>query len=102
MAFSLLKRTRYMAVFLLRTSFRNQPDGHDFLLTGRVYPAATTVKAGDKLVFGAMKIAVKQVETATYEGVILTIDQDAVETLRRAGVTLTSLYGTEIQLEVVA
>jgi ASC-1-like (ASCH) protein len=89
-----------MAVFLLRTSFRNQSDGRDFLLTGRVYPATATVKAGDKLVFGAMKIAVKQAETATYEGIILTIDQEAVETLRRSGVALTSLYGTEIQLEI--
>lgn len=49
-----------------------------------------------------MKIPVKQVEIATYEGVVLTIDQDAVETLRRAGIALTSLYGTEIQLEVAA
>ena len=91
-----------MAVFLLRVSFRNQPDGSDFLLAGRVYPAATAVKAGDWLVVGEMRIPVKQVEMATYEGVILTIDQDAVETLRRVGVSLTSLYGTEIQLEVAA
>jgi len=91
-----------MAVFLLRISFRNQPGGSDFLLAGRVYPAATTVKAGDRLVVGEMKIPVKRVETATYEGVILTIDRDAVETLRRAGVALTSLYGTEIQLEIAA
>jgi len=88
-----------MAVFLLRIAFRNQPDGSDFLLAGRVYPAATVVKAGDWLVFGEMRTRVKQVETATYEGVILTIDQEAVETLRRSGVALTSLYGTEIQLE---
>jgi hypothetical protein len=47
-----------------------------------------------------MRTQVKQVETATYEGVILTIDQEAVETLRRSGVSLTSLYGTEIQLGI--
>lgn len=88
-----------MAVFLLRIAFRNQPDGSDFLLAGRVYPAATVVKAGDWLVFGEMRTRVKQAETATYEGVMLTIDQEAVETLRRSGVVLTSLYGTEIQLE---
>jgi len=91
-----------MAVFLLRISFRNQLDEGDFLLTGRVYPASTTVKVGDWLVVGGMRIRVKQAEVATYEGVILTIDQDAVETLRRAGVSLTSLYGTEIQLETAA
>jgi hypothetical protein len=49
-----------------------------------------------------MRIRVKQAEIATYEGIILTIDQDAVETLRRAGVSLTSLYGTEIKLETAA
>jgi hypothetical protein len=91
-----------MAVFLLRISFRNQPDGDSFLLAGRVYPATTVVKAGDWLVVGEMRISVKQVETATYEGIILTIGQDAVETLRRAGMALTSLYGTEIQLESAA
>ena len=91
-----------MAVFLLRTSFRNQPGEGDFLLAGRVYPASAAVKAGDWLVVGEMRIRVKQAELATYEGVILTIDQDAVETLRRAGVSLTSLYGTEIQLKAAA
>jgi hypothetical protein len=87
-----------MAVFLLRVSFRNKPDGGD----RRLYPAATVVKAGDWLVVGEMRISVKQVEMATYEGIILTIEQDAVETLRRSGITLTSLYGTEIQLEAAA
>ncbi len=91
-----------MAVFLLRIAFRNQPDGSDFLLTGRVYPATTTVKAGDWLVLGQLKVLIKQVETATYEGVMLTISQDAVETLRRSGIVLTKLYGTEIQLESTA
>jgi len=91
-----------MAVFLLRISFRNQSDGSDFLLTGRVYPATTIIKAGDWLVFEQMKVLVKQVETSTYEGVMLTISQDAVETLRRAGIPLTKLYGTEIQIESAA
>ncbi|HET9505688.1 MAG TPA: hypothetical protein VFO93_19240 [Hymenobacter sp.] len=91
-----------MAVFLLRIAFRNQPDGSDFLLTGRVYPATTTVKAGDWLVLGQLKVLIKQVEIATYEGIMLTISQDAVETLRRSGIVLTKLYGTEIQLESTA
>jgi hypothetical protein len=91
-----------MAVFLLRISFQSQPGESDFLLAGRVYPAATAIKAGDRLVLGGMRVPVKQVENATYEGVMLTIDQGAVETLRRVGVTLTSLYGTEVQLEVAA
>jgi len=90
-----------MAAFLLRISFRSQPGEGDFLLAGRVYPASTTVKAGDWLVVGELRIPVKQAENATYGGVTLTIDQDAVETLRRVGVSLTSLYGTKIQLENV-
>ncbi len=91
-----------MAVFLLRISFRNQPGGSDFLLAGRVYPATTTVRAGDWLVLGEIKMQIKQVEVSAYDGVMLTINQNAVETLRRAGLTLTKLYGTEIQLESVA
>jgi hypothetical protein len=91
-----------MAVFLLRISFRNQLSGSDFLLTGRVYPSSTVIKAGDWLVFGEMKVSVKQVELSTYEGVTLTISQDAVETLRRTGIGLTELYGTEIKVESAA
>ena len=91
-----------MAVFLLRISFRNQPGGSDFLLTGRVYPLATAVKAGDWLVFGQMKALIKSVEVSAYEGVILTISEDAVETLRRTGIVLPSLYGTEIPIESAA
>jgi ASC-1-like (ASCH) protein len=88
-----------MAEFLLRISFHNRPTGDDFLLVGRVYPASTTIKAGDWLVFGEMKIAVQAVEVSDYDGVTITISQDAVETLRRTGVALTKLYGTKIQLE---
>jgi hypothetical protein len=91
-----------MAVFLLRISFRNQPSGSDFLLTGRVYPPATAIKAGDWLVFGQIKVLVKTIEVSAYEGVMLTISQDAVETLRRAGIALTKLYGTEIPIESAA
>ncbi|TVT37699.1 hypothetical protein FNT36_21225 [Hymenobacter setariae] len=91
-----------MATFLLRISFRNQPTGSDFLLTGRVYPSSTIIKAGDWLLFGAIKVLVKQVETTDYQGVMLTISQDAVETLRRGGITLTKLYGTEIPIESAA
>ncbi len=87
-----------MAVFLLRISFRNQPGGSDFLLAGRVYPATTTVRAGDWLVLGEVKVQIKQVEISAYEGVMLTVGQSDVETLRRVGLTLTKLYGTEIQL----
>ena len=88
-----------MAEFLLRISFHNRPNGDDLLLTGRVYPAETTIKAGDWLVFGEMKARIKRIETSDYEGVILTISQDAVETLRRAGIILAKLYGTKIRLE---
>jgi hypothetical protein len=91
-----------MAVFLLRISFRNQPDGSDFLLTGRIYPASTVIKAGDWLLLGGMKIPVKQVVSTDYQGVMLTIGQDSVETLRRSGIALTKLYGTEIPLESAA
>jgi len=49
-----------------------------------------------------MKVLVKQVAVSDYEGVILTISQDAVETLRRAGIALTKLYGTEITIESAA
>jgi hypothetical protein len=87
-----------MAVFILRLSFRDHPDG-DFLLTGRVYPASAIMKAGDWLVIGEMKVLVSQVALSTYDGVTLTISQDAVETLRRTGITLTKLYGTEISIE---
>jgi hypothetical protein len=88
-----------MAEFLLRISFHNRPAGNDFLLAGRVYPAATTIKAGDWLVFGEMKVVVQAVEVSDYEGVILTISQEAVENLRRTGIILTKLYGTKIQLD---
>jgi hypothetical protein len=88
-----------MAVFLLRIAFRNQPNGSDFLLTGRVYPPTITIKAGDWLVVAGMKILIKQVVSTDYQGVMLTISQDAVETLRRSGIALTKLYGTEILLE---
>jgi hypothetical protein len=91
-----------MAVFLLRIAFRNQPSGSDFLLTGRVYPPTTTIKAGDWLVVEGMKILIKQVVSTDYQGVMLTISQDAVETLRRSGIALTKLYGTEILLESAA
>jgi hypothetical protein len=91
-----------MAVFLLRISFRNQPDGSDFLLTGRIYPASTVIKAGDWLLLGGMKIPVKQVVSTDYQGVMLTIGQNSVETLRRSGIALTKLYGTEIPLESAA
>jgi hypothetical protein len=91
-----------MAVFLLRISFRNDPNGAEFLLTGRVYPASAVIKAGDWLLFGESKVLVKQVEVSAYEGVILTISQDAVETLRRGGIALTKLYGTEIPVESAA
>ena len=91
-----------MAVFLLRISFRNQPDGSDFLLTGRVYPASTVIKAGDWLLLGGMKIPVKQVASTDYQGIMLTIGQDSVETLRRSGISLTKLYGTEIPVENAA
>jgi hypothetical protein len=91
-----------MAVFLLRISFRNQPDGSDFLLTGRVYPASTVIKAGDWLLLGGMKVPVKQVVSTDYQGVMLTIGQDSVETLRRSGIALTKLYGTEIPVESAA
>ena len=91
-----------MAEFLLRISFHNRPTGDDYLLTGRVYPSETVITPGDWLVFGGLKAAIKAVEVSDYEGVILTISQDAVETLRRTGVTLTKLYGTKIQLESAA
>jgi hypothetical protein len=91
-----------MAVFLLRISFRNQPDGSDFLLTGRVYPPSTAIKAGDWLVVGQLKVLIRQAVTTDYQGVMLTISQDAVETLRRGGMTLTKLYGTEIPIESAA
>ncbi|RZK23893.1 MAG: hypothetical protein EOO56_03485 [Hymenobacter sp.] len=91
-----------MAVFLLRVSFRSQPSGDDFLLAGRVYPAATTIKTGDWLLLGGMKVLIKQVENSAYQGIILTISQDAVETLRRAEIALTKLYGTEIPIESAA
>ncbi len=88
-----------MAVFLLRIAFRNQPSGSDFLLTGRVYPPEPPLKAGDWLLFGQLKVSIKTVQKAAYEGVMLTIGQDAVETLRRMGIMLPSLYGTEIPIE---
>jgi hypothetical protein len=88
-----------MASFLLRISFRNQPNGSDFLLTGRVYPSSTVIKAGDWLLVGAVRILIKQAVVTDYQGVMLTISQDAVETLRRAGIALTKLYGTEIPVE---
>ena len=91
-----------MVEFLLRTSFHNRPTGDDLLLVGRVYPAAATVKAGDWLVFGEMKVGVQAVEVSDYDGVTITISQDAVETLRRTGVILTKLYGTKISLESAA
>lgn len=91
-----------MAIFLLRISFRNQPSGSDFLLTGRVYPPTTPIKAGDWLVVAGMKTLIKQVVSTDYQGVMLTISQDAVETLRRSGIALTKLYGTEIPLESAA
>jgi hypothetical protein len=87
-----------MAVFLLRISFRNQPSGSDFLLTGRVYPPTAIVKAGDWLLFGEVKVLIKQVVTTDYQGIMLTIGQDSVETLRRSGMALTRFYGTEIPL----
>lgn len=88
-----------MAVFLLRISFRNQPNGSDFLLTGRVYPPSVVLKAGDWLLFGEMKIPIKQVVSTDYQGVMLTIGQNSVEILRRSGIGLTKLYGTEIPIE---
>lgn len=88
-----------MAEFLLRISFHNRPTGDDMLLTGRVYPASTTITIGDWLVFEEMKVKVQAVEVSDYEGVILTISQNAVETLRRAGIILTQLYGTKIRIE---
>jgi hypothetical protein len=88
-----------MAVFLLRIAFHNRPSGDDILLTGRVYPLTATIKAGDWLVFGEMKVLVQQVENSAHEGVILTISPNAVENLRRTGVILTKLYGTEILIE---
>jgi hypothetical protein len=91
-----------MAEFLLRISFHNRPTSDDFLLTGRVYPSETVVKVGDWLVFGEMKAAIQAVEVSDYEGVILTISQNAVETLRRAGIILTKLYGTKILIESAA
>ncbi|RZK18029.1 MAG: hypothetical protein EOO56_16890 [Hymenobacter sp.] len=91
-----------MAVFLLRISFRNQPNSSDFLLTGRVYPPSTHIKAGDWLLLGEMKVPVKQVVSTDYQGVMLTIGQDSVETLRRSGIALTKLYGTEIPVESAA
>ncbi len=91
--------THYMAVFLLRIAFRNQPSGSDFLLTGRVYPPETPLKAGDWLLFGQLKVLIKSVQNAAYEGVMLTVGQEAVETLRRTGIMLPSLYGTEILIE---
>jgi hypothetical protein len=91
-----------MAVFLLRISFHDHPAGNTLLLTGRVYPLGATIKAGDWLVFGEMKVLVQAVETSAHEGVILTINQNEVETLRRSGIILTKLYGTEIQIESAA
>jgi hypothetical protein len=88
-----------MAEFLLRISFHNRPTGDDLLLTGRVYPAETVIKVGDWLVFGEMKVAIQAVEVSEYEGVILTISQHAVETLRRAGIIITKLYNTKIRLK---
>jgi hypothetical protein len=91
-----------MAVFLLRISFHNRPAGNDLLLTGRVYPRTATLKAGDSLVFGEMKLLVQEVEVSDHEGVTLKVSQNGVETLRRTGVILTSLYGTEIPIESAA
>ncbi|RZJ58696.1 MAG: hypothetical protein EOO58_04785 [Hymenobacter sp.] len=88
-----------MATFLLRTAFHNHPQGDSLLLAGRVYPLATTMKAGDWLVFGKIKILVREVEVSAYEGVILTIDQGSQESLKRTGIVLADLYGTEIQIE---
>ena len=88
-----------MTEFLLRISFHNRPIGDDLLLAGRLYPLASTIEAGDWLVFGEMKVAVQAVEVSDYEGVILTISQNGVETLRRAGILLTKLYGTKIRVE---
>jgi hypothetical protein len=91
-----------MAVFLLRISFHNRPTGNDMLLTGRVYPLTATIKAGDWLVFGEMKLMVRKVEVSDHEGITLTISEGGVENLRRSGVMLTSLYGTEIPIESAA
>ena len=88
-----------MAEFLLRISFHNRPTGDDLLLAGRVYPLSATIKAGDWLVFGEMKVEVQAVEISAYEGVILTVSQNGVETLRRAGIIVTKLYGTKIKIE---
>ena len=90
-----------MATFLLRTVFHNRPQDDSLLLVGRVYPLTTTMKAGDRLVFGKIKIRVQEVEVSAYEGVILTIDQDSRESLKRTGILLADLYGTEIQIESV-
>lgn len=91
-----------MAEFLLRITFHNRPAGNDLLLAGRVYPLTSTIKAGDWLVFGKMKVLVREAETSEYEGVIVTIGEDGVETLRRAGIILTQLYGTKIPIESAA
>ena len=91
-----------MAEFLLRISFHNRPTGDDLLLAGRVYPSSFIIKAGDWLVFGKMKVEVQAAEISDYEGVIITVSQNGVETLRRAGIILTKLYGTKIQIESAA
>ena len=86
-----------MATFLLRTAF--PPQEESWLLAGRVYPLGTTIRAGDRLVFGKISIRVQEAVVSAYKGVILTIDQDSKESLRRAGIVLADLYGTEIPIE---
>lgn len=88
-----------MATFLLRTAFHNRPASNSLLLAGRVYPLDTMLSAGDWLVFGKIKIVISEVTVSEYEGVILNIDEDSREVLKRTGIVLADLYGTEIPVE---